>query len=80
MCLYECITNPEQCSLTVRGCVVVFQDFLKFLVFTTIAVVGFMVSLRNLFWWYSDQAEKRGVDVRKWSPNATESAITSFYE
>ena len=31
-----------------------FQDIIKFMLFATIAMAGFMVSLRNVFWWYCE--------------------------
>ncbi|XP_070179708.1 short transient receptor potential channel 7-like isoform X2 [Littorina saxatilis] len=32
-------------------------DFVKFFVFTALAVGAFIVSLRNLYWWYSNKAD-----------------------
>ncbi|XP_076464223.1 short transient receptor potential channel 7-like [Babylonia areolata] len=47
-------------------------DFMKFFVFTAIAVIAFIVSLRNLYWWYSD------TDTREFVAQTEEDAATSF--
>ncbi|KAL8582753.1 hypothetical protein ACOMHN_061632 [Nucella lapillus] len=47
-------------------------DFMKFFVFTAIAVIAFIVSLRNLYWWYSD------TDKRPAGSVTHEDAATSF--
>ena len=57
-----------------------FQDIIKFLLFAAIAIAAFIVSLRNVFWWYCEMQRISPTWRHFSSPQKVTTAATSFQE